>query len=139
MTDFGVSQAKLDDLKRRMVVLNLHESDFEEDFVRSGGPGGQKINKTSVAVSLFHPSSGIRIKCAESRSQALNRFLARRLLVERLEAIVLGKKAKIVAEREKIRRQKRKRSKRAKEKMLAGKKHQSAKKNNRSKSFTSDY
>ena len=108
--------------------LGVRESDLVEDFVRGSGPGGQKINKTSMAVLLRHPSSGLEVRCQESRSQALNRFLARRLLVEKIEAALLGKKSAAESAREKIRRQKRRRSRRAKDKMLAEKKHVSLKK-----------
>lgn len=115
-------------LEERMTRLGLKESDFVEDFARGSGPGGQKINKTSVAVLLRHLPSGITVRCQESRSQALNRFLARRILVERLEAALLGKKTEEQSRREKIRRQKRRRSRRAKEKMLEEKHHRSRKK-----------
>lgn len=125
---FPVSPEKQKQLEERMARLGVRESDLIEDFVRGSGAGGQKINKTSVMVHLRHLSSGIDVKCQESRSQALNRFLARRLLVEKLEAKILGKQSEEQQRREKIRRQKRRRSKRAKEKMLANKKHQGFKK-----------
>ena len=111
-----------------MARLGVREADLVEDFVKGSGAGGQKINKTSVAVFLVHPASGLSVRCQESRSQALNRFLARRLLVEKLEARVSGERSAEEQRREKIRRQKRKRSKRAKEKMLGDKKHHAEKK-----------
>ncbi|MBI3541318.1 MAG: peptide chain release factor-like protein [Deltaproteobacteria bacterium] len=125
---FPVSPEKQRQLEERMARLGVRESDLIEDFVRGSGAGGQKINKTSVMVHLRHPPSGLDIRCQESRSQALNRFLARRLLVEKLESKILGKQSEEQQRREKIRRQKRRRSKRAKEKMLDNKKHQGSKK-----------
>ena len=123
-----ISNAKQRDLSMRMARLGIHEPDLQEDFIRGGGPGGQKINKTSVAVQLVHLPSGIRVRCQAGRSQAMNRFLARRLLVEKLEEKILRERSARRQEVEKIRRQKRKRSKRAKEKVLEGKKHQAEKK-----------
>lgn len=123
-----VSLGKATNLLERMKKLGIREDDFEEQFVRGSGPGGQKINKSSVAVILSHPSSGIEVRCQETRSQALNRFLARRRLVEKLEAKIFGEKSRKQQLKEKIRRQKRRRSRRAREKMLADKKHQGEKK-----------
>jgi protein subunit release factor B len=100
----------------------LREEDICERFVRSGGPGGQNVNKTETAVYLRHRPTGLEVKTQISRSQALNRFLARRLLAERLAAAAAGAAD---AERErvaKLRRQKRRRSRRAQEKVLQDKK-----------------
>lgn len=125
---FPVSPEKQQQLEERMARLGLREADLLEDFVKGSGAGGQKINKTSMAVSLRHLPSGLMVRCQESRSQALNRFLARRLLCEKLEERIEGRKSEVRQHIEKIRRQKRKRSKRAKEKMLADKRHHSGKK-----------
>lgn len=125
---FPVSPAKEKELYDRMDRLGMKGSDLVEEFVRGSGPGGQKINKTSVAVTLRHIPSGITVRCQESRSQALNRFLARRLLMEKLESKILGEKTEKRKLIEKIHRQKRRRSRRAKEKMLADKRHQAVKK-----------
>ncbi len=111
-----------------MIALGLFERDIDESFVRSGGAGGQHVNKTSSCVQLFHRPTGILIKCQDDRSQAINRYLARRRLVERYETMVQGKKSAEQQKFEKIRRQKRRRSRRSKEKMLANKHHQSEKK-----------
>ncbi len=108
--------------------MGISEKDLEETFIRSSGPGGQKVNKTSSCVLLRHIPSGLSVKCQQERSQALNRFIARRRLLDKIER---RRKGFIEEERkriEKIRRQKRKRSKRAKEKMLAAKRRQSEKK-----------
>lgn len=131
MTTFPVSPEKHTQLTARMTALGVSEADIEETFVRSGGHGGQNVNKTSTCVMLLHRPSGLRVKCQETRQQGLNRFLARRLLLDKIEYM---RKGYVDAERsrvEKIRRQKRKRSRRAKERMLAGKAHQSAKKQQR--------
>ncbi len=119
---FPVSDAKLNDLLKRMAAIGMKESDFEESFVRGTGAGGQKINKTSSAVWIKHVPTGLEVKCQESRQQSLNRFLARRMLVEKLEGQVFAKASQKQQEVEKLKRQKRKRSKRAKAKMLDDKK-----------------
>lgn len=129
---FPVSPAKENELVMRMSQLGIQESDIDESFIRSSGKGGQHVNKTSTCVVLVHKPTGLRVRCQSERSQALNRFLARRLLLDKIEQVQLGIRSKIEQEREKIRRQKRKRSKRAKEKMLADKKHLSEKKAYRS-------
>lgn len=133
MSLFTVCTEKEKALLERMASLGVAESDLRETFVRSSGPGGQKVNKTSSCVQLVHVPTGLSVKCQRERSQAVNRFLARRLLLDRIERL---QKGVVEAERdraEKIRRQKRKRSKRAKEKMLEGKRRQSEKKGFRAK------
>ena len=126
-----VSQQKLDALRAKMAELNINESDIDESFVRSGGAGGQHVNKTSSCVMLRHIPSGVEVKCSESRSQTLNRFLAKRRLVEKIEEQVLHIQSSRQQKIEKLKRQKRKRSKRAKDKMLDGKRIQSEKKDAR--------
>lgn len=121
MPAFPVSEQKARDLEARMAKLGLKEGDFDESFVRSQGPGGQNVNKVSSCVVLRHRATGIEVRCQQERSQVLNRFLARRILVEKLEAKRDGHASKERAEREKIRRQKRKRSRNATRKMLDSK------------------
>jgi peptide chain release factor len=118
MSSFPVSPEKAEALRVRMLALGVKAEEIEESFVRSGGAGGQKVNKTSSCVMLLHRPTGIQVKCQTSRSQALNRFLARRILLDKIETLQKGYVDTERARIEKIRRQKRKRSKRAKEKML---------------------
>jgi protein subunit release factor B len=119
---FTVSIQKEEQLQEKMEALNIREEDIEESFIRSGGRGGQHVNKTSTCVYLKHLPTGIEVKCQEERSQALNRYRARVILAKKVEQIIRGKESEETRRIEKIRRQKRKRSKRAKEKMLAEKK-----------------
>jgi protein subunit release factor B len=131
MSAFPVSPEKEAQLAQRMAALGVREADIDESFVRSGGHGGQNVNKTATCVMLFHHPTRLQVKCQTTRSQGLNRYLARRLLLDKIEAL---KKGYVDAERsriEKIRRQKRKRSRRAKARMLDNKHHQSTKKNAR--------
>ena len=102
-----------------------------ERFVRSQGHGGQKVNKTSSCVYLKHIPTGIEVKCQRERSQSLNRFLARRILMNKIQNMILGKESDEQQRIEKLKRQKRKRSKKAKEKVLRLKHLQSEKKKER--------
>lgn len=113
MINFAVSEEKNRWLKEKMESLGIHESDIEEKFVRSSGKGGQNVNKTATCVYLKHIPTGIEVKCMKDRSQSINRFLARRELVERVEGL-LGKKTREDIKKEKIKKQKAKRKKRAK-------------------------
>jgi len=119
-----------------MLVVSRHwtipREELQISFVRSGGPGGQNVNKTSTAVYLKHLPTGIEVKMQRERSQALNRFLARRALADKLEARLRGEQSAEAARVAKLRRQKRKRSRRAKEKVLAAKSMQARKKASRS-------
>jgi len=123
-----VSPEKEKALNDRLIKLGINKNDIIEKFIRSGGAGGQNVNKTSTCVYLKHLPSGLEVKMSRERSQALNRFLAWRLLADKIEEKTTGALSKRQQEIEKIRRQKRKRSKRAKEKVLKEKKIQSLKK-----------
>src|SRR5260221_5434799 len=128
MSAFSVSPQKETQLVQRMAELGISEAELEETFVRSGGHGGQNVNKTSTCVMLLHRPTGMQVKCQETRQQGLNRFIARRLLLDKIE----GKQKRFVAAQraviENIRRQKRKRSRRAKARMLDAQSQHSAKK-----------
>src|SRR5262245_59404241 len=128
MSALPPSPDKLAQLEQRMSALGVRETDVEETFVRSGGPGGQNVNKSSSCVMLLHRPTGLRVKCQTTRHQALNRFLARRLLLDKIERLQKGYVDAERARIERLRRQKQKRSRRAKEQMLADKAHHSEKK-----------
>src|SRR5437016_8754284 len=127
----AVSQDKQAQLAERMAALGVRETDIEESFVRSGGHGGQNVNKSATCVMLLHRPTGLQVKCQTTRQQGLNRFLGRRLLLDKIETLQKGYLASERARIEKIRRQKRRRSRRAKERMLADKSHHGAKKESR--------
>lgn len=138
MSTFPVSPEKAGQLAQRLAALGVREADLEESFVRSGGHGGQNVNKVSTCVMLLHRPTGLQVKCQDTRQQGLNRFLARKLLLDKIAA---RQKSRADAERsrlEKIRRQKRGRSQGARQRMLADKSHHAAKRNRAAAPRTSD-
>lgn len=128
MAIYMVDPSKEKALFNKMFSLGIREDDIIEKFIRSQGPGGQNVNKTSSCVYLKHIPTGIEVKCQKERSQNINRFLARRLLVDKIEEKILGEESAKRRLIEKIRRQKRKRSKKAKLKILKEKKEHAEKK-----------
>jgi len=118
MARFPVSAEKERQLIERMAALDVREEDIKEQFVRSSGAGGQNVNKVSSCVLLHHRPSGIRVRCQKERSQGLNRFLARRILLEKIESLRRGAAVEAQQRIAKVRRQKRRRSRRAKLRLL---------------------
>ena len=128
MSAFPVAGQKQRELQARMTRLGIREADIEERFFLGGGRGGQKVNKTASCVWLRHGPSGTEARCGAERSQALNRFQARRLLCERLEAEREGRRSAREQAAEKERRRKRRRSRRQKARMLDEKRRHAQKK-----------
>jgi peptide chain release factor len=123
-----ISSDKVAALERRMHALGVREADIEEGFVRSGGHGGQNVNKTATCVMLRHRPTGLQVKCQVTRQQGLNRFLARERLLDKIESLQVAKTIAERAQRAKVRRQKQTRSRGAKERILADKARRSVKK-----------
>ena len=128
MAVFPVSSSKEKQLLERMQALGVRENDIDEQFIRSSGAGGQNVNKVSSCVVLHHRPTGLRVRCQKERSQALNRYLARRLLLDKVESMRRGAAAEQEQKIARIRRQKRKRSRRAKLRLLADKRRKGEKK-----------
>ena len=112
MVTFAVNEKKNEWLRERMRTLGIDERDLEEKFVKSGGKGGQKVNKTSSCVFLKHVPTGIEVKFMKDRSQSINRFLARRELVEKI-AKLHGIENLEDVRRDKIKKQKKRRRRRS--------------------------
>ncbi len=136
---FPVSIEKAKAFQSRLEALGIFERDLDEQFVRSGGHGGQNVNKVSTCVLLTHRPSGLSVRCQEDRSQAMNRYIARRRLAEMMEQKLLGAASRKQQEIERIRRQKRRRSRRAKDKMLEAKRRISQVKETRRRPAGDDF
>ena len=126
------------DMEERMKRLGISEEDLDEIFTRSGGHGGQNVNKVATCVILTHRPSGVTVRCETERSQALNRALARQRLVERLERRAIERKERARHAVELIRRQKRRPSKSARRRNVESKRQRGAIKKTRSSSFHED-
>ncbi len=110
----GPSKKKSDELEARMKRLKIKREDIVEKFIKASGRGGQKVNKSSSAVFLKHTPTQLSVKCGKARSQNLNRFLAMRNLVDKIEEKLFGTQTKETQKIERIRKQKLKRKKRSK-------------------------
>ena len=113
MPRFSVTPEKEAQLLARMAACGLHEADLGERFVPSRGPGGQKVNRSATCVQLDHRPSGLSVKMQRARSQALNRFYARRRMCELIEARLFGRDSPEVRAQEKLRKQKTRRRRRS--------------------------
>ena len=123
-----MSPETIEKIKARMALASVFEEDLEETFILGSGSGGQKVNKTSSTVRLYHAPSGMTVKCGESRSREMNRWFARRDLAEKILEKVNAALSERRQETERIRRQKRRRSRRQKAKVLDDKRKHGEKK-----------
>jgi len=124
---------KKDSVAERMARLGIHDVELEETFARSSGPGGQNVNKVATAVTLRHCPSGISVTVQDSRSQAVNRKLARERLLDTIESARQERRASEIAEREKARRRKSPRPAALKKKILERKRKRGELKKQRAK------
>ena len=122
-----------DTLADRMRKLEIRESDLREIFARSSGPGGQNVNKVSTAVTLRHLPTGISVTVQDSRSQAVNRRLARERLLEAIESVRERQRMAEIATHEKERRRKSPRPPALKNKILESKRKRGELKKQRAK------
>jgi protein subunit release factor B len=124
----AITHKKLEDIQKLMEEMGIHESDLIEKFIIGSGKGGQKIQKTSSCVYLKHIPTGIEIKCQKDRLRETNRYLARKMLCERIKEKVFHEKSEKQKLIEKIRRQKQRKTRKQKQKMIENKRHLSEKK-----------
>ena len=120
-------------LAERMQRLGIRDVELEETFARSRGPGGQNVNKVATAVTLRHRPSGINVTVQDSRSQAVNRKLARERLLDAIESAREKRRMAEIAKREKDRRKKSPRPAALKRKILESKRKRSELKKHRAK------
>ena len=116
MGETFISPEKVRSLEDRMKELGIEERDIDEKFIRAQGRGGQKVNKSSSCVYLKHIPTGIEVKCQKARTQAMNRFFARRSLADKVDEMIHGNSSTSADKINKIRKQKQKRARRAREK-----------------------
>ena len=117
MTKFGVRPEKEERLFKRLQELGIREEDMEEKFIRSGGHGGQHLNKTSTCVQIKHIPTGIVVKSQRDRSQGVNRYLARLSLISKIEEKFFWESSPKLLKIEKIRKQKQRRKRKTNKKL----------------------
>ena len=115
--NYKINSSKKKALAARMEKLEIKERDLKERFICSGGRGGQHLNKTATCVYLKHIPTGIEVKCQQERNQALNRYLARSILLDKITKQLLKKKLEEQKKKQKLKTQNRKRSRKEKEKI----------------------
>lgn len=128
-----ITTKKWQQLYHVMQSFNIHENDLEEKFIVGSGHGGQKLQKTSSTVFIKHIPTGIQVKCQHTRFREDNRYVARKILCEKIENILLKEKSAKQQLIHKIKKQKKRRSKKAKQKMLDQKHKRAAQKTLRKK------
>ncbi len=117
----GPDKKKVEALEKRMVILGIKKEDIQEKFIKASGRGGQKVNKSSSAVFLKHTKTNLSVKCGKTRSQHLNRYLALRALVEKIESKLTGVTDKQSLKIEKLRKQKKRRKRKNRQKQITDK------------------
>lgn len=111
-----VKNEKQQALEKEMERLKIYEEDLKESFVLGSGKGGQKIQKTSSCVVLLHLPTHIQVRCSKERSQSTNRYLARKMLCDKIKEVVFDEQTDKQKKIEKQRRQKQRRARRSKNK-----------------------
>ena len=133
-----ISKDTKEKLEKAMKESGIYEDDLEEQFILGSGPGGQKMNKTSSTVFLKHIPTGLTVRCGQDRSREMNRFYARRRLLEKYLEQIEKKETARMKEMDKIRKQKKRRSRKVKEKMLETKRQRSQTKQERNKKIDNE-
>lgn len=116
---FDISPGKVSALLSRLASLRIDAAAIEEQFVRGGGPGGSKINKTSNCVVLRYAPLGLVVRCQQDRRRSVNRFLALRELVDQAEIRISPGSSKRLKDIDRKRRSKARAGRRARAKHQA--------------------